>query len=55
MGKIITIWGNPGSGKSMSMKAAMGLLDHSLAVLGSAKFQGEELLGRSDEELRRLR
>ena len=39
----------------MSMKAAMGLLDHGFHVLGSAKLQGEELLGKSDEELRRLR
>ena len=54
-GECLGILGESGSGKSMSMKAAMGLLDHSFHVLGSAKFQGEELLGRSDEELRRLR
>ena len=53
-GECLGILGESGSGKSMSMKAAMGLLDHSFHVLGSAKFQGEELLGRSDEELRRL-
>lgn len=39
----------------MSMKAAMGLLEHSFNVKGSASFQGEELIGRSTEELRRLR
>ena len=50
-GECLGILGESGSGKSMSMKAAMGLLDHSFHVLGSAKFQGEELLGRSDEEL----
>ena len=54
-GECLGILGESGSGKSMSMKAAMGLLDHSFHVLGSAKFQVEELLGRSDEELRRLR
>ena len=54
-GECLGILGESGSGKSMSMKAAMGLLDHSLHVKGSAQFQGEELLGKSAEELRRLR
>lgn len=54
-GECLGILGESGSGKSMSMKAAMGLLDHSFQVKGSAQFQGEELLGKSAEELRRLR
>ena len=54
-GECLGILGESGSGKSMSMKAAMGLLDHSFRVKGSAQFQGEELLGKSAEELRRLR
>ena len=54
-GECLGILGESGSGKSMSMKEAMGLLDHSFHVKGSAQFQGEELLGKSAEELRRLR
>ena len=54
-GECLGILGESGSGKSMSTKAAMGLLDHSFHVKGSAQFQGEELLGKSAEELRRLR
>ena len=54
-GECLGILGESGSGKSMSMKAAMGLLDGSFHVAGSAKFQGTELLGLSAEELRRLR
>ena len=54
-GECLGILGESGSGKSMSMKAAMGLLEHSFNVKGSASFQGEELIGRSKEELRRLR
>lgn len=54
-GECLGILGESGSGKSMSMKAAMGLLDNSFHVKGSAQFQGEELLGKSAEELRRLR
>lgn len=54
-GECLGILGESGSGKSMSMKAAMGLLDKNFRVSGSVRFQGEELLGRSAEELRRLR
>ncbi len=54
-GECLGVLGESGSGKSMSMKAAMGLLDNGFRVCGSAKFQGEELLGRNAEELRRLR
>lgn len=54
-GECLGILGESGSGKSMSIKAAMGLLDRNFQVSGSARLQGEELLGKSAEELRRLR
>lgn len=54
-GQCLGILGESGSGKSMSVKAAMGLLDKGFLVSGSARFQGEELLGKSAEELRQLR
>ncbi len=54
-GECLGILGESGSGKSMSIKAAMGLLDKNFAVSGRAKFQGEELIGKCAEELRRLR
>ena len=33
----------------------MGLLDKNFVVSGSAKFQGDELVGKNAEQLRRLR
>lgn len=54
-GECLGILGESGSGKSMSLKAAMGLLDKGFQVSGNARFQGEELLGKSAEELRHLR
>lgn len=54
-GECLGILGESGSGKSMSLKAAMGLLDKGFQVSGNARFQGEELLGKSAEELRCLR
>ena len=54
-GECLVILGESGSGKSMSIKAAMGLLDKNFVVSGSAKFQGDELVGKNAEQLRRLR
>ena len=54
-GECLGILGVSGSGKSMSIKAAMGLLDKNFVVSGSAKFQGDELVGKNAEQLRRLR
>ena len=54
-GECLGILGESGSGKSMSIKAAMGLLDSNFVISGSAKFMGEELLDKTGEELRMLR
>lgn len=54
-GECLGILGESGSGKSMSMKAAMGLLDKNFRVSGNAKFQGDELIGKRTEELRKIR
>lgn len=54
-GECLGILGESGSGKSMSIKAAMGLLDKNFVVSGRAKFQGDELVGKNAEQLRRLR
>lgn len=54
-GECLGILGESGSGKSMSIKAAMGLLDKNFVVSGSVKFQGDELVGKNAEQLRRLR
>ncbi len=54
-GECLGILGESGSGKSMSIKDAMGLLDSNFVISGSAKFMGEELLDKTGEELRMLR
>ncbi len=54
-GECLGVLGESGSGKSMTMKAAMGLLDKNFKISGSAKFKGGELIGKSAEELRKLR
>lgn len=54
-GECVGILGESGSGKSMSMKAAMGLLDRNFRISGSAKFLGDELIGKNSEELRKMR
>lgn len=54
-GECLGILGESGSGKSMSMKATMGLLDKNFSISGSAKFLGDELIGKNSEELRKLR
>ncbi|MEY8354482.1 ABC transporter ATP-binding protein [Lachnospiraceae bacterium 54-53] len=54
-GKCLGILGESGSGKSMSLKAVMGLLGQDFTVKGEALFQGENLIGRSREQLRKIR
>lgn len=54
-GQCLGILGESGSGKSMSLKGVMGLLGADFTVKGEAIFQGENLIGKSKEQLRRIR
>jgi len=54
-GEILGIVGESGSGKSVTMLAAMGLAGPRARLAGSVRFDGEELIGRPAETLRRLR
>lgn len=54
-GQCLGILGESGSGKSMSLKAVMGLLGADFSVTGEAHFQGENLIGKTKEQLRRIR
>lgn len=54
-GECLGILGESGSGKSMSLKAVLGLLDRNFQVSGQAVFEGENLIGFPGEELRKIR
>ncbi|HEY4003855.1 MAG TPA: ABC transporter ATP-binding protein [Pseudonocardia sp.] len=54
-GEVLGIVGESGSGKSVSALAAMGLLPPQARIGGSIQFRGEELLGRTDSQMARIR
>ncbi len=54
-GEVVGVVGESGSGKSVTFLAAMGLLPNTASVSGSVRFQGDELLGMDDDEIRRYR
>ncbi|SDS66541.1 ABC transporter ATP-binding protein [Jiangella sp. DSM 45060] len=54
-GRTLAVVGESGSGKSVSSLALLGLLPGTADVSGSAIFDGDELIGRSEEELRKVR
>lgn len=54
-GKTIGIVGESGSGKSVTSLAIMGLLADNARVKGSVRFNGQELLGKSDKQMSEIR
>ncbi|MEU4162606.1 ABC transporter ATP-binding protein [Actinoplanes sp. NPDC026670] len=54
-GESVGIVGESGSGKSVTSLAVMGLLPRNARVSGSVRFLGEELLGRSDDQMSKVR
>jgi oligopeptide/dipeptide ABC transporter ATP-binding protein len=53
--QTLAIVGESGSGKTVSCRALMGLLPQAAAVTGSARFEGAELIGLTDDAMRRHR
>lgn len=54
-GECLGILGESGSGKSMTVKAILGLLDRNFCISGQALFEGKDLLMECKESLRRVR
>jgi len=54
-GQTLAIVGESGSGKTVGCRAVMGLLPPDAVVTGSARFGGAQLIGLTDEQLRRHR
>jgi ABC-type dipeptide/oligopeptide/nickel transport system ATPase component len=54
-GEVIGVVGESGSGKTTVGMALLGLLPASATVTGSVLFEGRDLLGMREDQLRRLR
>jgi peptide/nickel transport system ATP-binding protein len=54
-GEVVAFVGESGAGKSAGAMAVAGLLPAHAEVSGSVRLHGEELLGRSDTEMSRIR
>lgn len=54
-GEVVALVGESGAGKSASAMAVVGLLPEFAEVAGSVRLHGEELIGRSDAEMSRIR
>src|SRR3954463_23408 len=54
-GDSLGLVGESGCGKSITALALMGLLPENARVTGSIRFDGQELVGKPERELRALR
>ena len=54
-GETLGLIGESGCGKSITAMSLMGLLPENAKVTGSIRFEGQELVGRKDAELCRIR
>jgi peptide/nickel transport system ATP-binding protein len=54
-GPTLGIVGESGCGKTITVMALMGLLPENAQVSGSIRFEGQELIGKSDREMCRIR
>ena len=54
-GETLGLIGESGCGKSITVLSLLGLLPENALVTGSIRFDGEELVGRKDSELCRIR
>jgi peptide/nickel transport system ATP-binding protein len=54
-GEVLGLVGESGSGKTVSSLAVMDLLPRRARISGSVRFEGRELVGRTDRELSALR
>ena len=54
-GEVLGLVGESGSGKSVTSLAILGLLDSAARVEGSIRWQGREMIGLSQRELRAIR
>ena len=54
-GDTLGLVGESGCGKSLTAMALMGLLPDSARVSGAIRFDGREMTGLDDSQLRRLR
>ena len=54
-GEVLALVGESGSGKSVTALSLIGLLDDNAHVTGSIKLGDEELIGKTDEEMSKLR
>jgi peptide/nickel transport system ATP-binding protein len=54
-GEVLGLVGESGSGKSVTSLAILGLLDPAARVQGSIRWQGREMIGLSNRDLRSIR